>query len=126
MTEKQCAWNQDGEDGNWNTACNHIFAFIDGGPAENSDIKFCCFCGSPIEFVPWALPIEDQLVNLISDLEENDPNIKILEEAIHEIQHSSKRVLKERERCTAWVERHYESLDKGELVERIRLGFPCL
>ncbi len=38
-----CAWADDA-DGNWDTACENKFCFIEGGPTENQ-MRFCCYCG---------------------------------------------------------------------------------
>ena len=38
-----CLWTED-EDGCWPTACGHVHAFTEGGPAEN-DARYCCYCG---------------------------------------------------------------------------------
>jgi len=37
----------------WDTTCGQSFTFIDGGPAENG-IKFCCYCGHPVESKPFV------------------------------------------------------------------------
>lgn len=48
-----CIWQQEGEcsDG-WDTSCKRAFRIDDGTPAENG-MKFCCFCGNPIEESQW-------------------------------------------------------------------------
>ncbi len=42
-----CVWCQD-EDGNWHTACDHVFVLNDGTPSEN-DMEFCCYCGKRLK-----------------------------------------------------------------------------
>lgn len=44
--EKTCEWEVEGE-GEWRTACRHIFNFSDGSLAENG-FQFCPFCGGRI------------------------------------------------------------------------------
>lgn len=46
---EQCAWSW-GEDayGPYDTACGYTFTVEDGTPEEN-DMRFCCFCGRPLE-----------------------------------------------------------------------------
>jgi len=44
-----CAWRQ--EDGLWRSECHNEFALFDGTPLENK-MKYCCFCGKPIEEFP--------------------------------------------------------------------------
>jgi hypothetical protein len=46
MTEV-CRWHEDNE-GNWQTDCDNLFTFIEGGPSDNG-MKFCCYCGKPLE-----------------------------------------------------------------------------
>lgn len=41
-----CIWNMD-EDGNWETLCDQMHGFIDGGPTENGHV-FCPYCGKHI------------------------------------------------------------------------------
>lgn len=45
-----CVWAEDGEDGPWGSSCGHYWQFTDGTPTEN-DMKFCPFCGKPLEQV---------------------------------------------------------------------------
>lgn len=46
-----CVWvKQGGTADYWETNCDHLFQFNDGGPAEN-EFKFCCYCGNPLEAV---------------------------------------------------------------------------
>lgn len=44
--DKQCEWTPDDES-TWNTACKKVFAFTDGGVADNG-FEFCPFCGGAI------------------------------------------------------------------------------
>lgn len=46
----RCVWAEDGEDGPWASSCGHYWQFTDGTPTEN-DMKFCPFCGKPLEQV---------------------------------------------------------------------------
>lgn len=55
---RSCQWSED-EDGNWDTACNEIFTFTDGGPKENN-AKFCLYCGG--ELVPVSYPQNAKVV----------------------------------------------------------------
>ena len=41
-----CAWTEDDE-GNWETACDNLHVFFDGGPVENG-YKWCPYCGREI------------------------------------------------------------------------------
>lgn len=41
-----CIWKED-FDGNWETDCDELFVFNEGGPKENN-MKFCCYCGKPL------------------------------------------------------------------------------
>lgn len=59
-----CVWAEDIE-GNWETACGEMFTFIDGGPEENR-VKFCHYCGLPIEpqygfFPDYDLDIDEEV-----------------------------------------------------------------
>jgi hypothetical protein len=42
-----CLWEQD-MDGNWQTGCDSVFVLVEGGPEENR-LKFCPYCGHPLE-----------------------------------------------------------------------------
>jgi len=44
---KFCTWIED-EDGNWETACDHLHLFYAGGPVENK-YRFCPYCGQKIK-----------------------------------------------------------------------------
>lgn len=46
-----CGWSQDGDYG-WYTECGNRFLLEDGTPAENG-MAYCCFCGKPLESVPY-------------------------------------------------------------------------
>lgn len=43
-----CLWTDDRDDGGWFTSCGNAFEFTDGTPADNG-MKFCCYCGRPLE-----------------------------------------------------------------------------
>ena len=49
-----CDWRKDGfhmsEHDYWETGCNNMFQFNNGGPKENH-FKFCPYCGKLIEEV---------------------------------------------------------------------------
>ena len=45
-----CLWDEEPDGGPWQTSCGHLFVLNDGGPSEN-DMKFCPFCGKPVEEV---------------------------------------------------------------------------
>lgn len=44
-----CTWTED-FDGNFETTCNNMFVFNDGGPEENSFI-YCPYCSKKINSV---------------------------------------------------------------------------
>jgi len=52
-----CRWKQD-DSGDWFTRCGEGWTFTDGGVAENR-IKFCPYCGKPIEAVEYKEPMEE-------------------------------------------------------------------
>jgi hypothetical protein len=45
-----CIWYEDGDGGPWATGCKNYFEIIDGTPEDNG-MKFCCYCGKPLEQV---------------------------------------------------------------------------
>ena len=50
-----CKWTED-DAGIWNTECGDLFVVNEGSPEQN-DMKFCCYCGKPInqiDYVFWA------------------------------------------------------------------------
>jgi hypothetical protein len=42
-----CVWTVD-ENGFWRTGCGEAFEIAVGGPDENG-LRYCCFCGRPLE-----------------------------------------------------------------------------
>jgi len=48
----KCDWKEDC-DGNWETECNSIFVFIDGGPKMNG-MNWCPYCGKRLVVVPFS------------------------------------------------------------------------
>jgi hypothetical protein len=56
MSEEKstCQWHQDGDPDSetWATGCKQYFTIIEGTPTENH-FKFCCYCGKPLEELPW-------------------------------------------------------------------------
>lgn len=52
-----CEWREDA-DGNWDSACDEKWSFIDGGPAENC-ARFCHGCGGRLVAVPYVDPFDD-------------------------------------------------------------------
>ena len=46
----RCTWVQDGDPDSdtWATDCGNMFILNEGSPKEN-DLKFCCYCGKPID-----------------------------------------------------------------------------
>jgi hypothetical protein len=44
---KICLWQED-DDGNWETGCQEMFIFIEGGVKENGMI-YCPYCGKKIK-----------------------------------------------------------------------------
>lgn len=51
MTEA-CKWTED-DDGSWDTGCDSGYFMDDGSPTSRG-MKFCCFCGKPIEQVDYV------------------------------------------------------------------------
>jgi len=47
VLRKQCDWIED-VDGVWQTACDNLFEINEGTPEQNN-MKFCCYCGKPID-----------------------------------------------------------------------------
>lgn len=43
--KQQCTWQQDEDDGSWDTACGNKFCIEEGTPEEN-EMRFCCYCGA--------------------------------------------------------------------------------
>ena len=48
-----CNWYQDDGDGIWATDCGGVFEIIEGSPSDN-DMKFCPYCGKPLEEHPFV------------------------------------------------------------------------
>jgi len=49
-----CRWVQDGDGADlWESSCRGYFRIDDGTPSENG-MKFCCYCGKPLEESPWV------------------------------------------------------------------------
>ena len=53
-----CTWRED-EAGTWSTSCGELYAFTDGGPAENHAV-FCHACGKQIEAVKYQEESESE------------------------------------------------------------------
>jgi hypothetical protein len=49
-TDERCTWTEDADIGAWDTECGHSFCLEDGTPKQNR-MKFCCYCGQPLEQV---------------------------------------------------------------------------
>ena len=49
--DSTCTWTED-EDGNWETECGDMFAFIDGGPVANN-CKYCPYCERQLREKRW-------------------------------------------------------------------------
>ena len=46
-----CKWEEeDADDSMWETDCGRTFVLNEGSPSEN-EMKFCCYCGRPLEEV---------------------------------------------------------------------------
>ena len=44
-----CVWRLEEIDSDlWETACKQEFIMLGGTPSDN-DMKYCCYCGKPIE-----------------------------------------------------------------------------
>ena len=46
----KCTWSnsEDDSDTHWQTSCGEDFLLNDGTPEDNN-MKYCCYCGKPIE-----------------------------------------------------------------------------
>lgn len=44
----KCKWIYDEKGEYWITGCQEIYTILEGTPKENK-MKFCCYCGKPIE-----------------------------------------------------------------------------
>lgn len=51
LEQTTCEWAPDDDDGTWRSACGELWAFIDGGPAENR-VTYCHHCGSAVQIKP--------------------------------------------------------------------------
>ncbi len=51
---KPCNWYQDDEGSYWHTSCNHYFTFEEDDALLDGVIKFCMYCGKPINAEPWT------------------------------------------------------------------------
>jgi hypothetical protein len=61
--KQTCLWFED-EEGNWWTACDNGFTFIDGGPLENG-MKYCGYCGNPLTIQSYTdEPTEPDAIDL--------------------------------------------------------------
>ena len=49
--DKRCAWIEN-DDGAWETKCNELFEFNEGGPTENG-FEFCPYCGKNLKPIRW-------------------------------------------------------------------------
>ncbi len=58
--DRSCAWRED-EDGVWGTSCGQRFELNEGTPAEN-DMRFCPYCGKPLEQHRYELPEQPEEV----------------------------------------------------------------
>ena len=48
-----CEWKQErGSSEVWETSCGEAFYFVDGGPEDNG-MKYCPYCGHPLEVTYW-------------------------------------------------------------------------
>lgn len=47
-----CKWHEDDEC-NWQTDCNNVFSFAEGGEPHESGMNFCCYCGKPLEEIKY-------------------------------------------------------------------------
>lgn len=54
----ECKWKED-NDGCWWTDCGQGFVLADGTPKEN-DMKFCCYCGKPLEEKLFKWPEDEE------------------------------------------------------------------
>ena len=60
FADQSCAWRED-EDGAWDTSCGQRFELNEGTPAEN-DMRFCPYCGKPLEQHRYELPEQSEEV----------------------------------------------------------------
>ena len=56
-----CTWTLDdcGDGEVWETACGQAFQFFDGSASDNK-MKFCCYCGKPLEEVRTSQLVSDE------------------------------------------------------------------
>ena len=55
-SEHGCKWVFEGEDSGWQTNCGKLWAFIEGGPADNG-VTYCHGCGKPVVVV---IPVKSE------------------------------------------------------------------
>ena len=49
--DKRCTWIEN-DDGVWETKCDELFEFNEGGPPENR-FEFCPYCGKNLKPIRW-------------------------------------------------------------------------
>lgn len=54
-----CRWTEDRVCECWDTGCSRSFVFVDEGGPTGNRIRFCPYCGKPIEAVPYV-PEEEE------------------------------------------------------------------
>ena len=60
-----CAWTED-DNGCWETDCGGAFGIDEGTPSENG-MRFCCYCGRPLEGQAWTESDEDEEIENVHD-----------------------------------------------------------
>jgi len=49
-----CVWSQD-DSGAWYTSCGEGFDLTTADCPEEAGLKFCCYCGKPIESIKYSV-----------------------------------------------------------------------
>ena len=56
----ECSWGEEDEESNdWITGCGGMFNITDGTPTDNH-MRFCCYCGKPIDEVRYEPESDDE------------------------------------------------------------------
>lgn len=54
-----CEWEEDDDDGNYETACGNRFCIIEGSPTNNR-MRYCCYCGGRLAVAAPAQDSDDK------------------------------------------------------------------
>jgi len=55
---EECTWTESNDGGHYETNCGDMFVLNVGTPSENG-MRFCCYCGRPLEEKLYAEEEED-------------------------------------------------------------------